>query len=385
MTVIELSTDQDQRARRLHGESLVADFSPHGEPIPHTARSKAAMTAGLEAGGLGTALGALWDEHLRELEEEPAARALHTEEFRRSGVDVIQVTLGGIEMRMHDWDASLRDVARWRRRASIGDDLEVCSSADALRSARAAGRTGVMLGLQDTLQIGTDLERLEQLFGLGVRVVQLTYNRRNLVGDGCTEPHQSGISRFGVELVRELNELGIVVDVSHCGDLTTVEAVEVSKLPIAYTHTACRALFPHPRAKTDEQLRLLADNGGYVGIVAVPFFLKEVGAGIPDMVDHVVHAAEIVGIENVGVGTDWGFWTTDFPAELRPRAMQEFAATSGFRPEDNLQLGIGLGSFVEWGDRVEITRELVARSFSDQEIQGLLGGNWLSFLDRSQP
>ncbi len=384
MTVTELSTDQDQRARRLHEESLVADFSPHGEPIPGTARSQAAMAAGLEAGGLGTALGALWDEHLRELEEDPAARALHTEDFRRSGVDALQVTLGGIEMRMHDWDASLRDVARWQRRAAIGGDLEVCGSAAALRAARTDGRTGVMLGLQDTLQIGTDLERLEQLYGLGVRVVQLTYNRRNLVGDGCTEPHQSGISRFGVELVGKLNELGMVVDVSHCGDQTTTEAVAVSKLPIAYTHTSCRALFEHPRAKTDEQLRLLAEHGGYVGIVAVPFFLKQADAGIPDMVDHIAHAAEIVGIENVGIGTDWGFWTTDFPAELRPRAMQSFAATSGFRPEDGLELGVGLGPFVEWGDRPAITRELVTRSFSDDEIRGLLGDNWLRFLDRSR-
>jgi microsomal dipeptidase-like Zn-dependent dipeptidase len=117
----------------------------------------------------------------------------------------------------------------------------------------------------------------------------------------------------------------------------------------------------------------------------VPFFLKQADAGIPDMIDHIAHAAEIVGIENVGIGTDWGFWTTDFPVELRPRAMQSFAATSGFRPEDGLVLGVGLGPFVEWGDRLEITRELVARSFSDDEIRGLLGDNWLHFLDRSQP
>lgn len=384
MTAIEQSTDQDRRARRLHDESLIADFSPHGEPIPWTARTQAAMAAGLERGGLGAALGGLWDEYLREIEEDPAARVRRTEEFRRSGVDAIQVTLGAIEMNMHDWDAGIRDVARWRRRAAIGGDLQVCSTADELRSARGGGRVGVMLGLQDTLQVGTDLSRVEQLFGLGVRVVQLTYNRRNLVGDGCTEPHQSGLSRFGVDLVHELNNLGIVVDVSHCGDLTTVEAVEVSERPIAYTHTACRAIFGHPRAKTDEQLRILAARDGYVGIVAVPFFLRHEGADIPDMVDHITHAAEIVGIENVGIGTDWGFWSTDWPAELRPRTMRAFAETSGFRPEDGLKLGVGLGSFVEWGDRLHITRELVARSFTDAEIEGLLGENWLRFLDRSQ-
>jgi membrane dipeptidase len=378
-----ITPDQDERALRLHDECLIADFSPHGEPIPHTERTEKAMAAALELGGLAAALGGLWDEYLREIEEDGEAHARRHEEVARGGVDALQVTLGAIEMNMHDWDATLRDAARWRRRAAIGGDVEVCETPAALRAARAAGRTGVMLGLQDTLQIGSDLSRLETLHSLGVRVVQLTYNRRNLVGDGCTEPHQSGLSRFGVELVRKMNELGIVVDVSHCGDGTTVEAIEVSERPIAFTHTACRALYEHPRAKTDEQLRLLADNDGYVGIVTVPFFLKSSGAAIADAVAHIAHAAEIVGIENVGVGTDWGFWTTDWPAELRPATMRAFRGAGGFRPEDGLELGIGLGPFVEWGDRLHLTRGLVEGGFGDEEIRGLLGDNWLRFLERS--
>jgi membrane dipeptidase len=374
--------DQDERARRLHDECLIADFSPHGEPIPHTERTQAAMRAALELGGLPAALGALWDEYLREIEEDPAAHARRHEEVGRGGVDSLQVTLGATEMNMHDWDAGLRDVARWRRRASIGGDVEICESAAALRAAREAGRLGVMLGLQDTLQIGSDLGRLGMLQSLGVRVVQLTYNRRNLVGDGCTEPHQSGLSRFGVELVRELNDLGIVVDVSHCGEGTTLGAIDVSERPIAFTHTACRAVYDHPRAKTDEQLRILAEHDGYVGIVAVPFFLKGSDPGIPDVVTHIAHAAEIVGIGNVGIGTDWGFWTTDWPAELRPATMRAFGGAGGFRPEDGLELGIGLGPFLEWGDRLHLTQGLVAGGFSDAEVGGLLGDNWLRFLER---
>lgn len=376
------SETRDERVRRLHDESLIADFSPHGEPIPHTTRTEAAMATGLEIGGLPGALGALWDEYLHEIEEDPEEHFRRKEEFRRSGVDALQISLGAIEMNMHDWDASLRDVARWRRRAAIGGDVEVCDSAAALRSARDSDRVGVMLGLQDTLQIGNDLSRLEMLYSLGVRVVQLTYNRRNLVGDGCTERNPSGLSRFGVDFVKEMNELGIVVDVSHCGDPTSLEAIDVSARPIAFTHTVCRALYDHPRAKTDEQLRILAAHDGYVGIVAVPFFLKKTGADIPDMVDHISHAAEIVGIENVGIGTDWGFWTTDWPVELRPATMRALGATSGFRPEDSLALGIGLGPFVEWGDRLHLTRGLVAGGFTDDEIRGLLGDNWLRYLER---
>jgi membrane dipeptidase len=368
---------------KLHQESFVYDFSPHGEPIPLTERTVAAMQESIAAGSLPAALRRIWSEHLSELEDDAGERERVAAEWRRSGVNAIQVTLGGMELDTHDWDASVRDAARWHRRAAIGDQMTICTSADDLRRAHAEDRVGVVLGLQDTLPIGTDLSRLEVLYGLGVRVIQLTYNRRNLVGDGCTERHQSGLSRFGVDLVRELNRLGIVVDVSHCGVGTTNEAIEVSEAPLAFTHTACRALYDHPRAKSDEQLALLAEGDGYVGIVAVPSFLGANGAGTAQLADQVAHAAEIVGIERVGIGTDWGFWTLDFPVELRDLALRAFQATSGFRPDD-LELGVALEGFESWGDWPVITRGLAERGFSDEEIRGILGGNWLRFLERVQ-
>ena len=376
--------DVDERACRLHDESFVFDFSPHGEPIPQTERTLAAMRAASSKGNLGETLRALWLEYLSELEESAAAREDAAESWRRSGVDAVQVTLGGMELGTHDWEANVRDIARWHRRAAIGESMAICATGADLLRAREQGRVGILLGIQDTLQIGTDLGRLETLYGLGVRVVQLTYNRRNLVGDGCTERHQSGLSRFGLELVRELNRLGMVIDVSHSGVATTNEAVEASERPAAYTHTACRALFDHPRAKSDEQLRLIAERDGYVGIVAVPFFLGKGGGSIADMIEHVAHAAEIVGIDRVGIATDWGFWSTDFPQELHEMTMTHFGATSGFRPQDGLELGVSLDGFVDWEDWPQITRGLLARGFADDEIRGILGGNWLSYLDRAQ-
>jgi membrane dipeptidase len=296
----------------------------------------------------------------------------------------MQVTLGGLEIDVSGWEAIVRDAARWCQRARMGDDLAICTSSDELRRAFEQQKTGVMLGLQDTLAIGTDLRRLDSLYGFGVRVVQLTYNRRNLVGDGCTEPANGALSIFGIDLLKELNRLGIVADLSHCGVATTNAAIERSERPVAFTHTGCAALNDHPRAKSDDQLRRLAAADGYVGIVALPPFLRPDGeAVIDDMIDHIAHAGNTVGLERVGIATDWGIWSSDFPAELYEPAVRHFVSL-GLRPEDaGPNRHHALGEFVNWSDWPQLTRGLVRRGFDDNEIRGLLGENWLRYLDRA--
>lgn len=371
------------RAETVHRDSFVFDFCPYGAPVPHTTRTSSAVGEAASSGFLPDALGRLWDEHLGELEADGAERERARTLWEVSGVNGLQVTLGAMELRLHDWDATLRDAARWWRRATGSRDVSVCTTPAALLDAKYRGQVGVMLGLQDTLQIGSDLTRLETLYGLGVRVIQLTYNRRNLVGDGCTEPQQSGLSRFGLELIGELNRLGIVIDVSHSGTATTTEAIEASRTPVAITHTACGSLFDHPRAKSDDQLALLAERDGYVGIVAVPYFLQANNPDIGTMAAHIEHAAEIVGVERVGVATDWGFWSLDFPAEFRARAQAAFRS-SGFREEDGVELGIALDGLEQWTDWPRITEKLLERGFTDEQVRGILGKNWLDFLERVQ-
>jgi membrane dipeptidase len=213
--------------------------------------------------------------------------------------------------------------------------------------------------------------------------MQLTYNVRNHVGDGCTEPEQAGLSRFGVDVVRELDRLQMVLDLSHCGIGTTRQAIEVSERPAAFTHVGCRAITDHPRCKSDEQLRLIAETDGYVGICAVPFFLRDEGrATIDDLVDHLVHAVEILGPHRVGIGTDWGIWTADWPHALRDQALAGLQRM-GHRTEDGVEVGLSLGAFERWSDWPQITRRLVARGFSDDEIRGFLGQNWLSYFERA--
>lgn len=382
MRRIKLNEDQEERARRLHFESFVFDFSPFGEPFIMTERQRRVMLEALcRKDSVAEVLYAMAMDRLAEMEEDADTREMVRKVWRDSGVNAIQVTLGAMEMGLDRWDAVVRDAARWHRRARIGD-IAICTTASELEAAFRGGQVGMVLGLQDTLCIGKDLSRLDTLYNLGVTVIQLTYNTRNFVGDGCTERNQSGLSRFGVELLRRLNQLGVVVDVSHSGYRTTIEAIELSEQPVAFTHSLCAALSPHARAKTDEQIRLLAEAEGYMGIVAVPFFLQPGGeAGVEDMMRHVAHAAELMGIDRVGIATDWGGWSTDVPSELQEAILEEFKRL-GFRPEDGLQMNVALGEFVRWTDWYHITRGLVALGLTDEEIRGVLGGNWLAYYRR---
>jgi membrane dipeptidase len=381
--VAQLSEEKEKRARQLHGESFVFDFSPHAEPFLLTSRQREVMLQSLERGqSLRSTLSAMANARIRELEEDPSARSEIQEVWKRSGVNGVQVTLGAMELALDEWEGVVADLARCYARARIGY-MSVCTTAQELESSQRNGTVGLLLGLQDSLPIGKDLDRVETLYSAGVRVIQLTYNTRNLVGDGCTEREQGGLSRFGIELVRRLNDLGISIDVSHSGYGTTMDAISVPERPIAFTHIVCRDVYDHARGKTDEQLRALAESDGYAGIAAVPHFLRKGGGqSVEDMMEHLEHAASIVGVDRVGIATDWGFWSTDFPAELHVPALEEFGRL-GFRPEDELKMGTALGEFINWTDWPEVTRGLVSRGFSDEEIKGFLGLNWLNFMRRS--
>jgi membrane dipeptidase len=381
--VAQLNEDQEKRARQLHNESFVFDFSPHAEPFLLTSRLREVMLQSLERSqSLRSTLSAMADARIRELERDSSALSEIQEVWKRSGVNGVQVTLGAMELALDEWEGVVADLARYYARARLGY-MSVCTTAEELESSLRNGTVGLLLGLQDTLPIGRDLDRVETLYNAGVRVIQLTYNTRNLVGDGCTEREQGGLSRFGVELVRRLNDSGIIVDVSHSGYGTTMDAISVSERPIAFTHIVCRDVYDHARGKTDEQLRTLAESDGYAGIAAVPHFLrKDGGQSVEDMMEHLEHAASIMGVDRVGIATDWGFWSTDFPAELHAPALEEFGRL-GFRAEDDLKMGEALGEFVNWTDWPELTYGLVSRGFSDEEIKGFLGLNWLNFMRRA--
>jgi membrane dipeptidase len=177
-----------------------------------------------------------------------------------------------------------------------------------VETAKKLGQVGFVLGLQNANSIENDLRFIEALFDLGLRIVQLTYNTGNLLGDGCLEQRNSGLTAFGVAAIGEMNRLGILVDLSHVGERSCLEAIECSDTPVAITHANCRSLHASPRNKSDVVLRALADAGGVLGLTPLPSFLVQDpdSATIHDYVDHIDYAVELMGIDHVGVGFDFG-------------------------------------------------------------------------------
>lgn len=227
------------------------------------------------------------------------------DDMRASGLTTINMTVGGVGSYAKDYDATVRDIAYWNEQIAAHPDylLQVRSVAD-IAEARRSRRMGVIYGFQDMTSIGEDLTRLDLFEQLGVRIFQLTYNRRNLIGDGCLEPGNAGLSLFGNALVERLNQHKLLIDLSHCGDRTTREGIAASKTPVAITHTGCAALAPLPRNKSDAVLKLLADKGGVAGIYLMPFLRSEGQPTAADLVAHIEHAVNVCGEDHVGIGTD---------------------------------------------------------------------------------
>lgn len=272
---------------------------------------------------------------------------------------------------------TLDNTSAWMRRFrdQSGALSQVRTAADILL-AKEQGRVGVALGWQNASPIENHLDRLELFHGFGVRVIQITYNERNLVGNGCYERVDDGLSSFGVDVVREMDRLGILIDLSHVGDQTTLEAIELSENPVACTHANARSFFDNPRNKTDDALNLLAEKGGVVGANAFPPFLRaEWGSTLSDYVDAIDDLVERIGIDHVGIGTDY---TQDQSREF----FRWLLSRQGTIPQEEW-----LASFpdpvvhptgMETPDKLSaVAGELRSRGYRDEDMEKVLGGNWL--------
>ncbi len=183
--------------------------------------------------------------------------------LKQSGYTGFQTSLSSGNL-----ETALKALAEWNQRIQDNADklVRAVSAADFER-AKHAGKLAVMFGFQNATMIENSIDNLEVLYKAGTRWIQLTYNQRNLLGDGCTERTNAGLSDFGIAVVERMNELGIIVDLSHCGRQTTMDGIHFSNPGPCFNHTTCEALYPnHPRAKTDEQIRAMADKGGVMGI-----------------------------------------------------------------------------------------------------------------------
>jgi membrane dipeptidase len=242
-----------------------------------------------------------------------------------SGVTAINFTVVGPGT---GFEHTVAAIATVQRAAEANPDryLIVRRHSD-IQRAKTSGALGLIVGFQTTEMLGEDNSRFSLFRGLGVRIIQLTYNARSLYGDGCLEPANAGLSNLGREAVARMNDLGIAVDVSHCGQRTTAEAIDVSAKPILITHSGCRALFDNPRNKDDAALKALADKGGVVGIYLMPYLSAGPGPiTVDDLLRHIDHAVGVCGEDHVGIGSDQGIVPIDDNAEYRKKLREEIEA-----------------------------------------------------------
>lgn len=277
-----------------------------------------------------------------------------------------------------DWNSFVAGYDQWFTRIDdVGDFARV----------RAPGRVGIMLTFQNSNHFRTP-DDVDQFFTLGQRVSQLTYNHQNLLGSGFLETTDSGLSLFGHSIMQRMERVGMAVDVSHCGDRTTLDALAAATKPVIFSHATCRALVPgHLRCKTDEMIRKMAATGGVIGITFLRFVVKGTEpVTIEDALDHFDHVAKLVGVEHLGVGSDMDIVGNPNPVtgsqQVMPSGQPNFARYHVHAGADGRLTIAGLDHPLRMYD---LTEGLIRRGYTDDDIKLILGGNWARVLGKIWP
>lgn len=277
---------------------------------------------------------------------------------------------------------ALKNLNEWQNRIKDNPNrLVLAKSAEDFIHAKKEKKVAVMLGFQNTSIIENSIDNLDTLYKAGTRWMQLTYNERNLLGDGCTERTNAGLSDFGVEAVARMNELGIIIDLSHCGAQTTNDGIQFSKTGVSINHSMCEALHKnHPRAKTDEQIRAMADKGGVMGIICLGYMIGPnlgIDTSLETYVDHIVHAVKIGGIDHVGLASD--FAIQGLQASGATRENWYVPRLTSFKPSYKVQWPPWIPELDTTDRYRHVARSLDKRGFSTGDIEKILGQNWLRF------
>lgn len=361
-----LTSADEARARELHEHSIVVDMlfqGPCGRRSYGPALVEQLAALGLEA-----------DAACDASQEAPIRRALAGSDdgefercWRQSGVTAGNRQAG----RSLFGDPKLAlaqaqfDTFDWLVKALVAGDI---------RRAKTIGVHAGFMSAQDANGLDGELRVLQSVHDAGLRMLGLTYNSQNLVGSGCTDESDGGLSTFGRKVVARMNELGMIVDTAHCGPRTTLDACRLSNRPVIASHTSAAALLAVARAKSDDELEAIAQTGGVVGVYALPCFLTAAASPtIEALLDHVDYLTELVGWQHVGLGTDWPMQLDEWTIRERLLPMGYGA---GFRAEHALSTG-NLVGFDDYRDYPNITRGLIARGYGDEQIRGILGENFL--------
>lgn len=346
--MIELSTAQEERAQRLHAESFVLNSLA----LDHVVQER-------------------WFDELRD-----------------GGVDAVWVTLGGENL----METIFAATTALRFIEEHPDKAVQATTVAEMRQAKQDGKLAIVFLTQNAACLEGDYALLSMLHRLGYRSMGIAYSEGNILGDGCAERTREtrGLSYFGVDVVHEMNRLGILVDVSHCGDATTLDILDVSKSPVVATHSNARAISDTTRNKPDDQLRRIAESGGVIGITPLPKMVNSDhrSAKLEDYLDHIDHIVNLVGIDHVGIGCDFTDADRRVEAgELEPVGSRRsfyagFAVWRERRPEmlgsvEDFYFLPYTAGFSRAPQFPNVTRGLIARGYDDESISKILGENWL--------
>lgn len=300
-------------------------------------------------------------------------------EMRATGVSAVNQTVGVVGNRPNAWEETLASIATFDKvlAANPAFLMHVRNAAD-FAAAKAQGKLGIYYGVQDTSMIGTQLDRIGELKAKGLRQVQLTYNLRNLSGDGSLEPADAGLSILGRKTIERIESERLMLDLSHGGARTQAEAAALAKRPPMISHTGCRALFDHPRNTYDATMKLVADTGGCVGIYFMPYLAKGSHPTGEQLIAHIEHAAQICGEDHISIGTDGTVLplTIDDKARAAAKADWEARTAAGIAaPGEGPDVFTIVADFNSIDKFERLALALSKRGWSDLRIEKLFGAN----------
>lgn len=297
--------------------------------------------------------------------------------YKSSGLRAIHASLN-----YGSFQAATTDLRAWRTRFDQWPDriVKILRGRE-FAALKKDGPIGVMLGFQDTAILNGDLANLDPLYAAGTRCIQLTYNNKNLVGCGCLVPEDTGVTPFGRDVIAKMNELGVVVDLSHCGEVTSKDGIAISKRPAAFTHTVCKSIYNHVRGKSDALIKAMSDKGGITGIMTLGYFIGPTPeTTFDDYLKHIDYAVKIAGIDHIGVASDYSIRGI---GAIHTRESWLTPRLAAFPPEFRVRWPPWINE-LDGPDRfLNIARGLAKRGYSATQIEKLMGGNWLRYFSEN--
>jgi len=378
LAALGATPSQVQHGLELHADSLVIEpygFSPRSAPDGDALRRAA------EAGASDLELADLTEDmRMTRHAVDAAAREEYKRAWEIAGVTCIFQNAG---QESQDPLCLMKRLAHFTYTVDMLGDIvqrvvrpaDITAAHQGRRRALGMALCGVPL-TQQWVSVEDELRYIRIFYQLGVRSMHLTYNRRNMIGDGCGEAANAGLSDFGRAAVAEMNRVGVIVDVAHSGWRTSLEAAKISRKPVMASHTVCAAVNRHIRAKPDEVIRAIVDGGGLIGICAVSPFLGLTG-DIRAMLDHIDYAVKKFGADSVAIATDQAYNAESSNEEFRkaPRRPKKRAEWEAFWPEGSYPYTTPWNPTLAWTNWPLFTVGLVQRGYSDTDIRKILGGN----------